>query len=87
MNSGIASFTSLGDIVRLSTELKRQLVGGVDSMKLHQFLLLSRTRLAGRKGLFQHWRGLIGYWNPSMELLAEEIGLFCKKDLGPFDFP
>ena len=54
-------------------------------MRLHQFLLLSRPRLASGKRLLKHWRRRKGLRSPLVELLAKEISFEAQENLCPLD--
>ena len=50
-------------------------------MRLHQFLLLSRPRLACGKRLFEYWRWRRSNRSPFVELLTKKVGLEAQKNL------
>ena len=76
----IAAFASLIDVVRLGAELQGQLFWSGHIMCLHQFLLLSRPRLASGKRLLEHWRRRRSDRGPFVELLTKEVGFKAKEN-------
>ena len=56
-------------------------------MRLHQFLLLGRPRLASGKRLLKNWRRRRSDRSPLVELLAKEISFEAQKNLCSFDLP
>ena len=83
----VAAFASFIDVVGLSTELQRQLFRSVHVVRLHQFLLLGRPRLARGKRLLKYWRRRRSNRGPFVELLTKEIGLEAQKNLCTLDLP
>ena len=54
-------------------------------MRLHQFLLLSRPRLASGKRLLKYRRRRRSDWSPFVEFLTKEIRFEAQKNLCPLD--
>lgn len=71
----------------LGSELLRKVVRIVNTQLGHDFLLLGRTRLPVRFGVFKEWWRLGSYWGPFVQLLSKKVGLVCQQDFGPFDLP
>ena len=82
----IATFASFIDVVWLSTELQRQLFRSIYVVCLHQFLLLSRPRLASGERLFKYWRRRRSNRGPFVELLTKEVGFKAQENLCALDF-
>ena len=55
-------------------------------MCLHQFLLLSRSRLASGKRLLKYWRRRRSDRGPFVELLTKEVGFKAQEDFCTLDF-
>ena len=81
----IAAFASFVDVVWLGTELQRKLFRSGHVMRLHQFLLLSRPRLASGKRLLEYWGRCRSDWSPFVKLLTKEVSFETQKNLCPLD--
>lgn len=81
----IAAFASFVDVVWLGTELQRQLFRSVHIMRLHQFLLLSRSRLASGKRLLKYWRRRRSDRGPFVKLLTKEVRFKPQENLCTLD--
>lgn len=81
----IAALASLVVDVLLGTKLQRKVFRVGHVVRLHQFLLLGRPRLASRKGLLKHGGWRRSDWGPFVQLLPKEVGFEAQEDLCPLD--